>query len=63
MERLVYSVDEMAGVLDISRPKAFEFVHRAGFPVVRVGRRLLIPRDGLEEWLKQQAKGGEEVSE
>lgn len=63
MEKLVYSVDEMAATLDISRPKAFELVHRAGFPVVRVGRRLLIPRDGLEEWLKQQTKGGEEVNE
>ncbi len=51
---MCHKVEDLCGLLGISRPTAYELVHREDFPKVRVGRRLLIPRAGLEEWLKQQ---------
>lgn len=50
-----FSVDEIAECLGISRPSAYELVHSAGFPVISVGRRLLIPVAAFDRWLEQQA--------
>ena len=52
---LCYDVKDLCGLLKISRPTAYELVHRADFPKVRVGRRVLIPRVGLEKWLEDQS--------
>jgi len=50
-EPLVYTVDEVAKLLRISRPKAFEGVHCGEIPHIRVGRRILVPRAALEALL------------
>ena len=52
---LCYDVKDLCGLLKISRPTAYELVHREDFPKVRVGRRVLIPRMGLEKWLEDQS--------
>lgn len=56
MEKLTFSVDEMAAAVGISRPKAYELVNSEGFPVVRVGRRIRIPVAALENWLLEQSQ-------
>ncbi len=51
--KLVYSVEEMASVLGISKPVAYELIKREGFPSVRLSeRRIVIPVDSLREWLR-----------
>jgi len=58
MEKLVYNSKEAAAALGISLPTFYELSSRADFPAVRVGRRVLIPVDGLRAWLeKESAKG------
>ena len=52
---MCYKVDDLCGLLGVSRPTAYELVHREDFPKVKVGRRLLIPRAGLEQWLATQS--------
>ena len=52
---MCYKVDDLCGLLGVSRPTAYELVHRGDFPKVKVGRRLLIPRAGLEQWLAKQS--------
>lgn len=52
MEKLTMSVQEMSVRLGISLPKAYELVHSPGFPVMRVGRRILVPVGEFFEWLK-----------
>ncbi len=56
MEKLTFSVDEMAAAVGISRPKAYELVNSEGFPVIRVGRRIRIPVAALENWLLEQSQ-------
>jgi excisionase family DNA binding protein len=46
-ERLVYSVAEAGALLGISRAFAYELVARGELPVIRLGRRRLIPRAAL----------------
>ena len=55
MEKLTMSVEEAGKVLGVSRPTIYKLVHRAGFPVVRVGNRLLVSTEGLREWVKKEA--------
>lgn len=55
MEKLTITVEEMANVVGVSRPKAYELIHKEGFPAVRIGRRIVIPIDGLKRWLEEQA--------
>lgn len=52
---LCYKVDDLCELLGISRPTAYELAHSADFPAIRVGRRLLIPRDALQKWLTAQS--------
>ena len=50
-ERRVWSVDEAAVILGISRAHAYELVARNDLPHVRLGRRILIPVDAVDELL------------
>lgn len=57
MERLVLTVDELAEAMGISRPKAYELVHRRdGPPVIRIGRTIRIPADGLQTWMARESQ-------
>lgn len=49
------SVEEMGRRLGVSRPIAYNVAHTEGFPVIRIGRRLLIIESQFEEWLARQA--------
>ncbi|MDO4973528.1 MAG: helix-turn-helix domain-containing protein [Eubacteriales bacterium] len=55
MEKATMSVQELASQLGISLPKAYELVKRPGFPVLRIGTRILIPVDAFREWLSDNA--------
>jgi excisionase family DNA binding protein len=46
-ERLVYTVSEAGELLGISRAFAYELVARGELPVVRLGRRCLVPKVAL----------------
>lgn len=50
-DRLALSVMEMARTLGVSRSTAYALTRRAGFPVCRIGDRVLIPVDALRDWL------------
>lgn len=53
--KLVLSVPETAKILGISIPKAYELTRRADFPAFRIGRRTLVDRNGLENWVSAQS--------
>lgn len=55
MEKLVYSIPEVAQLLGISKPTAYELANRADFPVLQVGRRKIVPRMALTEWLAKNS--------
>ena len=51
---LMLSVPKVATVLGISRAGTYELVHRKGFPVIRIGNRILIPKEEFLLWIKAQ---------
>ena len=46
------TVKEAAAFLGISAGKCYDLTRRRGFPALRDGNRILIPRDGLRRWLE-----------
>jgi excisionase family DNA binding protein len=52
-ERLTFTVVEAARLLGISRGLAYELVRRREIPVIRMGRRLLIPKAALLKMLQE----------
>lgn len=50
---LMLSVPEMAAALGISRAGAYELVRTEGFPALKIGSRIVIPKDKLREWVDQ----------
>ena len=46
-DRLVYTVAEAGELLGISRAFAYELVARGELPVIRLGRRRLVPKVAL----------------
>ncbi len=51
MERKTYSVAETAKVLGIGRSAAYQAVKAGEIPSIRIGRRLLVPVQALEQLL------------
>lgn len=56
MEKQVYTVDEIQEMLGCGRNKAYQLVkdsyeNRNMFPVIRLGKNFLIPKDAFHQWL------------
>ena len=50
-ECAVYTIEEVAQMLGVGRSTAYDAARRGELPVVRLGRRLLVPRARLNEFL------------
>lgn len=53
---LVYTVKQAADKLQMSKSKVYELARQKDFPSVKIGGRVMIPRQKLEEWINQQAE-------
>lgn len=51
MTNSTLTIDDVAKILGISRGLAYESARRGDFPVIRLGKRLLVPREAFEGWL------------
>ena len=52
---MVLTMKHVQDITGLSKPKVYELAHTRGFPVVRFGRALRVPRDAFLKWLDQQA--------
>lgn len=55
---IVLSAKTMAKALGISESKAYEIFRSKDFPVIILGRRKLVAKDKLIEWLNMKAGTG-----
>ena len=53
---LTLTVPEVGEVLGISRAKAYDLARSEGFPSMRIGTRILVPRDKLIRWIDKQTE-------
>lgn len=56
--KLTYSVKEAAEALGISESKMYQVIKMEGFPLVKIGGRILISVSGLARWVEKMTDGG-----
>jgi excisionase family DNA binding protein len=57
VEKKVFSVKEIAIILGVSVPGAYNLAARSDFPSVRLGeRRIVIPVQAFNSWLEEQTR-------
>ena len=53
---LTLTAPEVSEVLGISRAAAYELVRTQGFPHMKIGTRILVPRDKFLAWIDEQTE-------
>lgn len=53
------TAEELAGALGISRAGAYALIHSKGFPTLRIGKRLMVPKEKLSAWIDRNTSGTE----
>lgn len=51
MEKLVYSIQEAADLLGISKSYAYELVRKGAIPVLKLGKKRVIPKEKFNQWI------------
>ena len=54
---LFLNADQLAQLLGISISSAYELMSEKGFPSLRIGKRLLVPKDKFIAWADEQSGG------
>ena len=54
---LMLNVVQVAAVLGISRAGAYELVHSEGFPTLKIGSRIVVPKEKFCRWVDAQTGG------
>ena len=45
-------------VLGVSPSSGYELMHEADFPVLKVGNRMLVPKEKFIQWAEEHTQGG-----
>ena len=51
---LMLNADQVAAVLGISRANAYTLMHAKGFPTIQIGKRMLVQREKLFDWMENR---------
>jgi excisionase family DNA binding protein len=47
----------LSEVLGVSISTAYEVMHEPGFPVLRVGSRMVVPKEKFIQWVEERSGG------
>jgi len=53
----VLNANQLATALGISRAGAYQLLNTGTFPTLRIGKRLLVPKDKLIGWIEKNTGG------
>ena len=56
---LTLTAQEVSKALGISRAAAYELVRSKGVPRMKIGTRILVPKDKFIQWINEQTEVGE----
>ena len=51
---ITLSANQVAQVLGISRANAYTLMHAKVFPTIQIGKRMVVPKNKLIEWMEAQ---------
>ena len=52
---LFLNAETVAKLLGISPSSGYELMHRKDFPVLRIGNRMVVPKERFREWVEEKA--------
>ena len=58
---LFLNAELVAKVLGVSISSAYELMHEKDFPTLRVGSRMVVPKEKFIAWVAQHAQGGSDI--
>lgn len=56
---LFLNAELVAQVLGISPASSYELMHENGFPVLKIGNRMVVPKEKFISWVEAHIKGGD----
>ena len=56
---LFLNAETVAKALGIAPSSAYELMHEADFPVLKVGNRMVVPKEKFVEWVQRNTGGGD----
>ena len=56
---LFLNAKTVAKVLGVYPSSGYELMHEPGFPVLRVGNRMVVPKEQFIQWVTEHTEGGE----
>ena len=54
---LFLNAELVAKVLGVSPSSAYELMHEDGFPVLRIGSRMVVPKEQFIQWVQDHTGG------
>ncbi len=54
---LFLNAEMVAKVLGISPSSSYELMHEDGFPVLKVGNRMVVPKEKFRMWVEEKVGG------
>ena len=55
---LFLNAELVAKVLGVSPFSSYELMHEPGFPVLKIGNRMVVPKEKFIRWVEQNTGGG-----
>ena len=49
----------VAQLLGVSPSSAYELIHEEGLPTLRVGSRMVVPKEKFIQWVERNTEGGD----
>jgi len=56
---LFLNAELVAKVLGVSPSSGYELMHEPGFPVLKIGSRMVVPKEKFIAWVEEHTKGGD----
>ena len=56
--RLFLNAEMVANVLGVSLTICYEMLHSGKLPVLRIGNRLIVPKEKFLQWIEKNTSGG-----
>lgn len=50
---LFLNAETVAKLLGISPSSGYELMHEKGFPVLKIGNRMVVPKEKFRDWVEQ----------
>ena len=55
---LFLNAEVVAKVLGIAPSSSYELMHEVDFPVLKVGSRIVVPKEKFIQWVEEHSQGG-----